>query len=366
MQATRAPKALPSWIAIVPMPLLPPCTSSVSPAASPASWKTLAYTVQAVSGNAAASVTLHPRGQRQHLPRRHHHLLGVTAAGQQRAHLVTRPPVRDAVADGADPARALQARVRRRARRRRVEALPLHQVRAVDPAGGDVDDHLARAGDRVGHLEPVQHLGFAGFGDDDSVHSFSFVRCRVERDRRANSVISGLSARQGACIATECHHSGALGIEIARHLAYARRDVRTRPACAPAPMRTKRDDPVTMNNDTPQVFGEDTHDYPHDPAPLPDQDGEDFPPFRGWAGWGERVEPVAPDDDYPQPSFYPYEPASRELEYPGRPSQGRPGYPQGPGYAPDAETGIPHTRDSPRTRATRETRASTRTWSRCR
>ncbi len=57
VQATRAPKALPSWIAIVPIPLLPPCTSSVSPAASPAVWKTLAYTVHAVSGNAAASVT---------------------------------------------------------------------------------------------------------------------------------------------------------------------------------------------------------------------------------------------------------------------------------------------------------------------
>ena len=63
---------------------------------------------------------------------------------------------------------------------------------------------------------------------------------------------------------------------------------------------TKRDDPVTMNNDTPQVFGDDTHDhprdaYPHHPRLPSDQDGEDFPPFRGW---GERVEPVAPDDEY--------------------------------------------------------------------
>ena len=91
-----------------------------------------------------------------------------------------------------------------------------------------------------------------------------------------------------------------------------------------------------MNNDTPQVFGEDTHDYPHDPGPVPDQDGEDFPAFRGWAGWGERVEPVAPDDEYPQPSFAGYEPASYELEYPHRPGPGQPGYPQGPGYAPDS------------------------------
>ena len=93
-----------------------------------------------------------------------------------------------------------------------------------------------------------------------------------------------------------------------------------------------------MNNDTPQVFGDDTHDhprgaYPHHPSLPSDQDGEDFPPFRGW---GERVEPVGPDDEYPQPSFSAYEPASYELEYRHRPAPGPPGYPPGPGYAPDS------------------------------
>jgi MinD-like ATPase involved in chromosome partitioning or flagellar assembly len=110
-----------------------------------------------------------------------------------------------------------------------------------------------------------------------------------------------------------------------------------------------------MNNDTPQVFGEDTHDYrhdayPHDPGPPPDQDGEDFPPFRGWAGWEERVEPVAPDGVYPQPSFSAYEPAPYELEYPYRPAPGQQGYPQGPGYAPDSgyarDLGYPHDREA--------------------
>jgi MinD-like ATPase involved in chromosome partitioning or flagellar assembly len=96
-----------------------------------------------------------------------------------------------------------------------------------------------------------------------------------------------------------------------------------------------------MNNDTPQVFGDDTHDhsrdaYPHHPSLPSDQDGEDFPPFRGWPGWGERVEPVGPDDEYPQPSFSAYEPASYELEYRHRPAPGQPGYPPGPGYAPDS------------------------------
>jgi MinD-like ATPase involved in chromosome partitioning or flagellar assembly len=93
-----------------------------------------------------------------------------------------------------------------------------------------------------------------------------------------------------------------------------------------------------MNNDTPQVFGDDLYDYPHDPGPAPDQDDEDFPAFRGWAGWGERVEPVAPDDEYPQPSFAGYQPASYEPEYPLRARPAQPGYPQGPGYALDARS----------------------------
>ena len=98
-----------------------------------------------------------------------------------------------------------------------------------------------------------------------------------------------------------------------------------------------------MNNDTPQIFGEDEHDYPPDAGSFPEHDGEAFQAFHGWAGWGDRVEPVAPDDDYPQPSFSPYEPPPisppqpfMQAEYPQRPGPGQPGYPQGPGYAPDS------------------------------
>ncbi len=84
-----------------------------------------------------------------------------------------------------------------------------------------------------------------------------------------------------------------------------------------------------MNNDTPQIFGEDAHDYPHDAGPFPEHDGEDFPAFHGWAGWGDRVEPVAPDDEYPQPSFSPY-------SYPQDPADDRnPGFAEDPGYSGD-------------------------------
>ena len=96
-----------------------------------------------------------------------------------------------------------------------------------------------------------------------------------------------------------------------------------------------------MNNDTPQIFGEDAHDHAPDAGSFPEHDGEAFPAFHGWAGWGDCVEPVAPDDDYPQPSFSPYEPSSYEpssyqAEYPQPPGPGQPGYPQGPGYGPDS------------------------------
>ena len=97
--------------------------------------------------------------------------------------------------------------------------------------------------------------------------------------------------------------------------------------------------PVTMKNDPPQVFGDDTRDYPVYPGPVAGQDDGDFPAFRDWAGRGERVEPLAPDGEYPQPSFTGYEPASNEPVHPLRDRPARPGYPQGPGYPLDASFG---------------------------
>ncbi len=69
-----------------------------------------------------------------------------------------------------------------------------------------------------------------------------------------------------------------------------------------------------MNNDTPQIFGDDAHDYPPDPGPFPEHDEDAFPAFRGWAGWDDRVEPLAPGNDYQQPSFSPHGPVPYEPE----------------------------------------------------
>ena len=56
--------------------------------------KTFDQTVQATSGRAAAVSTSTPGGQRHHLPGGDEHLLGVPAAGEQRAHLVADLPAR--------------------------------------------------------------------------------------------------------------------------------------------------------------------------------------------------------------------------------------------------------------------------------
>ena len=165
------------------------------------------------------------------------------------------------------------------------------------------------------------HALRSGAGDAGVTKVHSRVRAAVRRGDKEPA------------IATECDHLGALGVEIARNLAYAQREPEPGEPARP-PVITKRDIAVTMNNDPPRVFGEETRDYPIYPGPLPGRDDEDF---RGWPGWGDRVEPVAPDDEYPQPSFPGYEPARYEPEYPHQPGPGYPGYPSAAGFGRDAE-----------------------------
>ena len=162
--------ALATWMACVPMPDAPPCTRNVSPSRRWASWPTFDQTVQATSGSAGGLQQGQPGRHRQQLAGRDRDPLRVPAAAEQRAHLVADGPAGHAVAERGDPARALQPRVRRGARRRRVVALPLQEVGPVDRAGGDLDEHLAGAGLRVRHLGPLQHLGTAGLADRDRVH----------------------------------------------------------------------------------------------------------------------------------------------------------------------------------------------------
>jgi len=63
---TRASNALPSRIAVVPMPLAPPCTSRVSPRCRRERSNTFSQTVKKVSGSAAASSKLSCAGTGRH------------------------------------------------------------------------------------------------------------------------------------------------------------------------------------------------------------------------------------------------------------------------------------------------------------
>ena len=65
---TVAPHALAIWIAVTPMPLEPPWTSSVSPGCRRARSKTFDQTVKKVSGRLAASTSLRFAGLGRHWP----------------------------------------------------------------------------------------------------------------------------------------------------------------------------------------------------------------------------------------------------------------------------------------------------------
>ena len=78
-------------MAVTPMPLEPPCTSSVSPFCRRPRSNTLLQTVKKVSGSEAASTTLQPFGHRQALRHRRHAQFGIAAAGEQSADLVADP-----------------------------------------------------------------------------------------------------------------------------------------------------------------------------------------------------------------------------------------------------------------------------------
>jgi hypothetical protein len=65
---TVSPNRLPSAMAMVPMPLVPPWTSTASPSAAKPRSNRLTHTVNKVSGIAAASVIRSTSGTRRQVP----------------------------------------------------------------------------------------------------------------------------------------------------------------------------------------------------------------------------------------------------------------------------------------------------------
>jgi hypothetical protein len=108
-----------------------------------------------------------PRRDRRDLALVHHDLLGVGAARDETIDPIARRVAARARAHRVDHARVLEAGdVRRHARRRRVEAGPLHQIGAVHA--------------RVLHADP--HLPVPGFGDRDVAKSENFRPARLTND----------------------------------------------------------------------------------------------------------------------------------------------------------------------------------------
>ena len=117
----------------------------------------------ATSGNDCGGDQVDAVGNPQNLSRRHGHLFGVAAAGQQGDDLVPHGErLGHAGPEPGDPARDFQPGNLRGPGRGRVVALALLDVGAVEPRGDDVDQHLAGAGHRRRDLADLQGLGSAG------------------------------------------------------------------------------------------------------------------------------------------------------------------------------------------------------------
>ena len=109
-----------------------------------------------VSGIAAASRVLSPCWHRQALRRRRDAVLRVAAARDQRADAIPVVPPSDARPASANRSRDLEPGNVRCARRRRIVAEPLNNVRPVDAGGLDPDQDLAGSGQRnrpFGHTQ---------------------------------------------------------------------------------------------------------------------------------------------------------------------------------------------------------------------
>ena len=152
------------------MPLDPPWMSADSPAFKRPRSKTLVHTVKNVSGIAAALVNSMPSGTGRHWGAGATQVLGVPATGDQRTHPIADLPAIDARSGLDDGAGHLQSGDVRRARRRRVQALPLHHVRAIDAGCRHLDQDLTRTSRRPWTFGRDEHLGAARLTDFDHQH----------------------------------------------------------------------------------------------------------------------------------------------------------------------------------------------------
>ena len=138
-----------------------------------------------------------PGRDREQLADRHGDLLRIPTAGEQGADLVPDGPAVDAVAELRDTPAHLETRVGRRAGRRVVVPLSLHDVRPVDPGGDHLDDHLTGPGHRVGHVVEDERVGSTGLRERDRLHGSTLRRAAASASGVSTSRASALLDRHG-------------------------------------------------------------------------------------------------------------------------------------------------------------------------
>ena len=97
-------------------------------------------------------------------------LLGVSAARYQSHRAIADFPPGCSGADCGDFASDFHPDDLRRARRRRIEALPLEQVGAIDARSADANQDFVGLDRRLGHLADFQRVFIAGFLNDYCFH----------------------------------------------------------------------------------------------------------------------------------------------------------------------------------------------------
>ena len=188
----------------------------------------------------------HPVGQHVQARRVGDDALGVAAArlAEVRDDAPADPGVVDVLADRGDDARDLAARDRREVgQRERAHRGPAADrgVEEVDAGGGDVDEHLPRAGRRIVDLLPAQVVGRAELVQSDRVHG---------GDRRTSSTleVKEVAWRAGTRHAGRRDASPRHAAPRARPSRRAPRRASSRLTHGPAPWRASRA-PMSRPND---------------------------------------------------------------------------------------------------------------------
>ncbi len=165
----RAPQALASCSAAIPMPPLAPCTSTVSPGGEPAAAPEGEVHREVVEGDPGPDVEPDLVGQRQHVAGpRDDDVLPAAHPGEHRDALPGRQarPGRG----GAHHAGHLAARREGRLRAQLVLPAGQQQVRPGDPGVLHVDDDGVGRGLGLGDVDDLEGVGAVEADDVDSAH----------------------------------------------------------------------------------------------------------------------------------------------------------------------------------------------------